>query len=262
MILPTRFQGATFDSYETTTSRQERVREMCRAYAMTFTDCRYQGRNLVLCGNVGTGKTHLACAIGRGVEEHLEVVHQNDNDGRPMPHNPEFDSVTYSTVQDMLRYIKTSYGRDCTYSERQAIKRFTGPDLLVLDEVGVQTGSDHEKMLLTGILDDRWANGNATVVVSNMTKSEVMAYLGARASDRLFDGESTLIAFDWESYRGRRKIDGIQPRNRVFPDLRYTLEPQESPTAESLEAARQNINRLRKMVGMQVIAGGKTGSAA
>lgn len=78
------------------------------------------------------------------------------------------------------------------------------PDLLILDEVGVQHGSDTEKLILFEIINGRYEAARPTIVISNLDAAGLEQFLGERAFDRLREGGGRLVVFDWESHRGKR----------------------------------------------------------
>ena len=82
------------------------------------------------------------------------------------------------------------------------VKRFTSAGLLVIDEIGVQSGSPSERAILADVINTRYENLKPTVVIGNLTKEEFLSILGERALDRLKDNGRTLI-FDWENRRGK-----------------------------------------------------------
>lgn len=98
-----------------------------------------RGQSLVLCGTVGTGKTHLACAIAAAIVQ-----------------GPGEHRCRYATTAQVIRAIRSSWRQNAVETEAEAIEAFVGPDLLVLDEVGVQYGSEGEKLLLFQVLDGRY----------------------------------------------------------------------------------------------------------
>ena len=58
--IPPRFRAKTFDGFEAGSEAQARVLRICRAYADRFDERHAAGGGVVMCGNPGTGKTHLA----------------------------------------------------------------------------------------------------------------------------------------------------------------------------------------------------------
>jgi DNA replication protein DnaC len=106
------------------------------------------------------------------------------------------------TVLGAVRHIKDTYRKDSIRSESEAIDDLVAPGLLILDEVGVQVGSEHEKMLVFEIINERYQACRSTILISNLNREELTAYLGDRIMDR-FNEAGAVVAFDWASYRGK-----------------------------------------------------------
>jgi DNA replication protein DnaC len=183
--IPARFADRTFAGYTASGQGQKIALGVCRAFAESWPEKRVDGASLVLTGGPGTGKTHLACAVGNHVmAEHLGAVH-------------------FATVATLLRGIKDTYRKDSTASEQDAINALLRPALLIVDEVGVQVGSEHEKLLMFEVLNLRYQELAPTILISNLNAAEIENFLGQRVMDRYRECGSVL-AFDWDSYRGRQ----------------------------------------------------------
>lgn len=178
--IPARFSDRTLDSYIAELPGQIRALEAAR----TMAESSQPGISLILCGAPGSGKTHLACGIGLRFAQNGKTA-------------------LFRTVLGAVRHIKDTYRHGSERSESEAIADLIRPDLLILDEVGVQTGSEHEKMLVFEIVNERYQQNRSTILISNLTPAELSAYLGDRLIDRFREGGG-VIAFDWESWRGRR----------------------------------------------------------
>lgn len=182
--IPPRFADRSFANYSATKTPQRIALVACRQYADSWESTSDSGSSLVLTGGPGTGKTHLACAIANQVTE--------TNLAAPL----------FMTTTEMLRRIKSTYRKDSEMTEQGAINSIAhNPDLLIIDEVGVQVGSDHEKLLLFEILNERYQCLRPTVLISNLTATELETYLGQRVMDRYREC-GAVIAFNWESHRG------------------------------------------------------------
>jgi DNA replication protein DnaC len=72
---------------------------------------------------------------------------------------------------------------------------------LILDEVGVSFRSEAEKTQLFDVLDGRYREMRPTVIVSNLNAKDLQECLGPRIFDRLMEAGSTVVIFDWKSYR-------------------------------------------------------------
>jgi len=179
--LPLRFADKTIAQFEPPCTEAQRIKTLAERFVAGFDPAR--GTSLIFCGKPGTGKTHIACAIARAITDST--------------------SAHFSTVLAAIRHIKGAYRKDCEYTEDEALESFISPSLLVLDEIGVQVGSEHEKMLLFEIINERYQRRRSTILISNLTAEELAAYLGDRVVDR-FREDGAVIAFDWDSHRGRK----------------------------------------------------------
>ncbi len=180
--IPPRFQGKTFDGYFADTEAKRRALAVCKAYAEKFDENADNGPSLILCGRPGTGKTHLACAIA-------DFLIRNGH------------SAAFSRVFDAVRTIKATWSRGSEMTETQAIRSFIEPDLLILDEVGVQFGTEAEMLMVFEIINGRYEAIKPTILISNLPITELKNFIGERVMDRLREGGGKYIAFDWDSFR-------------------------------------------------------------
>jgi len=184
--IPLRFKNKDFEKYTADNKSAKLALTICKKYADDFNGRYKAGGGLVMCGKPGTGKTHLAAAITNIVISKCEK------------------SVLFVSVMQAIRRVKDTYRRDSEKTESEAIAAFNLPDLLIIDEVGVQFGSDTEKMILFEIINNRYQDMLPTILISNLSLEELNDYVGARVVDRMREGGGAIISFDWDSYRGNR----------------------------------------------------------
>ncbi|MEZ2742655.1 ATP-binding protein [Paenalcaligenes hominis] len=180
--IPPRFASRTLGNFIPHCDKSSRALRVATSYAQNFKEVLEKGQSMIFVGNVGSGKTHLASGIAH------EVIQQGHQ-------------ALFSTVLGAVRTVKETYRRDSTKTESEAILELIEPDLLVLDEVGVQFGSDAEKLILFEIINGRYEHMKPTILLSNLNIEGLGEYLGERVMDRLREGGGKMIAFDWESYR-------------------------------------------------------------
>jgi len=180
--IPRRFANRTLATYKTETDEQARALAVSTDYAGNLEDALATGRSLIFCGLPGTGKTHLAIGIAHtAIENGL--------------------TAGFISAMNAVRRVRETYRRDSPETERQAIKSFADPDLLIIDEVGQQRGTDDEKVLLFDIINTRYEAMRPIIVISNLDLEGIKGYLGERAFDRLREGGGRAVNFTWESYR-------------------------------------------------------------
>lgn len=182
--IPERFHNRTLASYTATNAGQRSALAFAQSYADGFDEVLKAGRSAIFCGKPGTGKTHLAVGIGL----HAMTLGK---------------LVMFTTVQRAVRRVKDSWRKDSTESETDVIDMLVEPDLLILDEIGVQFGSEFEKNLMFDILNERYEKSRPSLLLSNLTAPEVKAFLGERVYDRLREDGGKCIPFDWSSHRGK-----------------------------------------------------------
>lgn len=185
--LPLRFQSKTFANFEPHCAKAADALAKCKAYAEGFDSVMERGQCLIMTGKVGTGKTHLAAAIAN------HLIHERK------------DYPLFVSVSQAVRSIKETWQKNSEHTESEALQWFVEPDLLILDEVGVQFGSETERFLMFEIINQRYINVKPTVVLSNLTLAEIAQVMGDRVVDRLREGGGFAIEFNWGSYRERSR---------------------------------------------------------
>lgn len=180
--IPARFRSRTFASFVADTDAKRKALEVATAYAGQFDEAMQRGSGLVFAGLPGTGKSHLAASIL------LALV-----DNR---------AVRYTTCMGLIRMIRDTWRRDSEISERAVLRMLCDDiDLLVIDEVGVQYGTDGEQTILFEVLDRRYSGMRPTILLTNQDRDGFKSFVGDRVFDRLRE-TSRWVAFDWPSYRG------------------------------------------------------------
>lgn len=185
-MLQRRFVDKTFENfflYGEHQDRQEKILAYTRSFADDFARHRETGTWLLFVGNTGTGKGHLCAAI---INRIIQAGW----------------SALFTKTPRLLREIKETFNRDAEVTQSEILRRMGELDLLVIDEVGVQFGTDTERMILYEVLDLRYEAMLPVILTSNVRNLKTLEkLLGERIIDRLFEGESRILFFDWESYR-------------------------------------------------------------
>jgi DNA replication protein DnaC len=175
MISP-RFSEKTLENYNATTEGQKKALSL----ANWFIENHGKVSGMIFIGKTGTGKNHLACGI----------IHKIIEQG---------GTALITTAMKIIRAIKDSW-RDHETKEGDIINLYTQPGLLVIDEIGVQFGSDTEKLYISEIINDRYEAMRPTLLLGNIKLDELIEQLGDRPIDRFREG-GKIVQFDWESHR-------------------------------------------------------------
>jgi DNA replication protein DnaC len=147
--------------------------------------------NVIFIGGVGLGKTHLATALGREACEK----------GR---------TVLFTTAVDI---VNTLAAAQIARSLRQELKRYTRPDLLIVDELGYlpidKLGGD----LLFQVFSERYERGPVIITTNKAYKHWPSIFnndatLTSAVLDRLLHHAETLIV-EGPSYRMKDRIADI-----------------------------------------------------
>lgn len=121
--------------------------------------------NLFLCGECGTGKTHLAVAIARTF------------------YNTPGRRVEYWKTIRLLRYLR--YERNA-HEEERVIDRLASASVLVLDDLGAQKETDFGTQMILEIIDRRYEKRrNGLVVTSNYGRNDLATIFKDRIPSRI-----------------------------------------------------------------------------
>jgi len=151
-------------------------------------ECRkYQSGGLVLTGNVGTGKTHLAAAILR------ELVK-----------NDKITEAAFVKVSVLLMKIRATFKDNAQETEEEIVNFYSKVPFLILDDLGVGEASNFTITTLFIIIDLRDSELLSTIITTNSTLLKIEKNLDARISSRLAGMKN--IKVDMADYRKKGKI--------------------------------------------------------
>jgi DNA replication protein DnaC len=122
-------------------------------------------RGLLLMGQVGSGKTHLAAAMANKLLKN----------GR---------RVLFLVVPDFLDELRSSFGAEDA-DVRRLLDRAKHVEVLILDDLGNHNFTDWTRSVLFSVLNYRMNEGLTTLATTNLDAEKLQELLGTRSLSRL-----------------------------------------------------------------------------
>ena len=134
------------------------------------------GRNILMFGPAGTGKTFLSNCIAK------ELIERRY-------------SVVYERAGDMFRSMsRAEFSRLPSPEDESLEDRINSCDLFILDDLGTEFATEYTRGRLFSIISNRLSRELSTIITTNMSMSQLKSQYGERVSSR-FIGEYMLIPF-------------------------------------------------------------------
>jgi DNA replication protein DnaC len=162
----------------------EPVREQVRNWVRNYDE----GSSMLLIGNVGTGKTSLACRLLRYLIDKVSV------DGRQI--RPLFE-VNFTTERSIINGRKP--GGDITNDIFR--NHYCKPQLLVIDEIGACKSSEFVEDTMLELISYRYSSLLTTILTTNMGVEDLVSRLGERVVDRLLGKRYEQVLMEGRSLR-------------------------------------------------------------
>lgn len=169
---------ASFKSYHPTTEELGNAKRRLMIYAKEFD--KKNSPNLLLVGNFGTGKSHLAVAVTK------ELMHKGF-------------TCLFLSVPKLMTKIKQTYNGDTSFNEADILELIESVDLFVLDDLGAEytnltkENDNWTQTKLFEILDSR--SGKPTIFTTNLSSDELEEKVNARNLSRIMDGTEVIKMF-------------------------------------------------------------------
>ena len=141
---------------------------------------------LVLMGTFGTGKTHLAAAIG----------HYRAGLG---------DDPIFSVVPDLLDHLRATFSPSSTISYDNIFNQVKTTKLLVLDDLGTQSATPWAREKLYQILNYRYETRLPTVITTSASLEEIDPRIRSRIMDERVCLVHKIIATPYQTRALKRK---------------------------------------------------------
>lgn len=218
--------------------------ELLNAYeqALMFADQKFDSKWFVLVGGTGIGKTHLAAAIGQRLVEH----------GR---------RTIFITVPDLLDDLRATFAPSSGVTYSQEFDMLCNVDVLVMDDLGVESNSEWAQEKLYQIINHRYNRQLTTVITSNVSFSEMDPRIASRLQDMSI---SNVLYVELPDFRVRDRIENTELEElsllKIYPNMTFETLNYDVFGGDTLQ---KTVGKLRALIDVRrgfVVIHGITGS--
>lgn len=187
-----KYLQASFANFERRVGAENALK-VAKYYATHFDE--FGPDSIMLFGEPGNGKTHLAASI------HNHLVKQGK-------------VVVFVSMPELLGKIKSTFNKNNRDSEQQILRALNSCDLLIIDDLGAEKTSDWVLETIFTIFDSRYRRKLPILTTSNLSPKELPPQIGKRVCDRLVEMsqpiENKAVSYRREIAKGRMsKFDAI-----------------------------------------------------
>jgi DNA replication protein DnaC len=150
--IPRRYEHCTLDDYETSFAGAHRSLGRAHLAARKFVEgypLETDGMGLLLTGNIGVGKTHLAVGILQA------LIEQRGATG------------LFYDYRELLKQVQNSYNPRVSATELEVLAPVFDAEVLVLDEIGAARPTDWVWDTVAHILNTRYNDRRTTIITTN-----------------------------------------------------------------------------------------------
>lgn len=169
--VPSRFLWAQLDDL---TDQHVHVRSSLLEWAANP-----DGRNLLVLGPVGVGKTHAAVAAAR------------------TQHFDRGQDVRFLPVVELLDLLRPGGPENALYD-------LADTDLLVMDDLGSERATDWTAERMYALINRRWLEVRPTICTSNLDPEQLQAAVGDRVFSRLVGNGAVVLRLTGRDRRRRQ----------------------------------------------------------
>lgn len=150
-------KSASFETYHAVTKEQKEDLKNVRSQLKGYLDG--LDYNIVLIGDTGVGKSHLAYSAIKALSDHTKKM------------------GLFINVVDLLAKIKEDFSLEAEY-----IRRISEAEWLVLDDLGTEKVTEWSNGILYSILNKR----TKTIITTNLSPQDILGTYGKRVYSRVF----------------------------------------------------------------------------
>jgi DNA replication protein DnaC len=150
--IPRRYEHCTLDNYESGFRGADKSLKSARLMMQRFVEgypVETEGKGLLLTGDIGVGKTHVAVGLLK------ELITRRGVSG------------LFYDYRELLKEVQNSYNRDVSATELSILRPVFEAEVLVLDELGAAKPTEWVWDTVAQILNSRYNERRTTIITTN-----------------------------------------------------------------------------------------------
>ena len=176
-IIDDKLRDASFDTCLVVKENERQIR-LCRRYVEKFDELFEKNQGLLLYGNVGTGKSHVAACICNGLMDNLTTVYTTSF-AKLLEDNPK--SIDVPAIISNMKKAK----------------------LVLFDDLGAERNTSYALEVVYNLIDSRYRQRMPMIVTTNRSLAEMQSETDIRFK-RIYDRVLEYcypVLFDGQSFR-------------------------------------------------------------
>jgi len=162
--IPKRYEHCTLDNYESGFGGADKSLKSARLMVQRFVEgypVETEGKGLLLTGDIGVGKTHVAVGLLK------ELIARRGVKG------------LFYDYRELLKQVQNSYNKDVSATELSILRPVLEAEVLVLDELGASKPTDWVWDTVAQILNSRYNERRTTIITTNYANEGSLLSLAA-----------------------------------------------------------------------------------
>lgn len=166
-LMDEKFKYETFERWDNTKG-DINLFNIAQRYCNNFKEAKKNGLGFIIYGPPGNGKTYTANCIANNLL------------------NKEYTVICVS-INSLLDRIKKTYNTWGKEGEDTVLSGLANADLLVIDDLGTEQGSNWTISKVYNIIDSRYRNGLPLIITTNYSMEDLKEKYGYRTADRILE---------------------------------------------------------------------------
>ena len=181
--IPAKYKGMDFGDFRTETPEQKKVFNLVQSYFKESIKNYLIGKNLILTGNYGTGKTLFMSILANRLTYDYGF------------------NVLYINSVELVNEIKDSFNTTVKITTKQVLDKYNSADFLFIDDIDKINPTDYVRELMYSIVNSRYESEKPIIISSN-NPLEILdeKYFGEAVVSRLLE-KSIEVQFNSKNER-------------------------------------------------------------